>query len=225
MKWFVITSIFFLITAGFCQVSIAGGDCLKVTCVEEEGVQKTEKRSVGAFDSVDIKGSFHFVLVSGDNCAIEITCDRNLLPNISTEVKNQKLSVFAKKSFCTTKGIKILITAPDFRSIDASGSNDIFVKGIDNEGISISLDGAGSMNLSGNTREFEAHLAGSNHLCAKNLRSGKTSLSIAGSSDAIVYASEVLDISIGGVGDIKYYGNPKTVLKNIAGIGTIEPGE
>jgi hypothetical protein len=224
MKRSVIISIFLLAT-GLCQVCRAGQGSLSIDCVDENGRQKTENRVVDAFDSVDIKGSFSFIIDCGHDYGLEITCDRNLLPFISTEVKNQKLFIFAQKSICATNGIKILITSPAIRSIDASGSNTISIKGIDNQTIAIRMDGSGEMHLSGNTKNLQADLAGSNLLDAKNLRSEKTSISIAGSSDASVNASAVLDINISGVGDLTYYGNPKTILKNISGIGKIEPAE
>ncbi|MEJ2661225.1 MAG: DUF2807 domain-containing protein [Desulfobacteraceae bacterium] len=219
MKWSAKTSVYFLLATAFCRMCFAGDGSFNSDCVDEVGGQKTEKRIVGAFDSVDIKGSFAFIISCGDDYGLEITCNRNLLPYISAEVKNRTLSVYAKKSICTTRGIQIIITAPGIRSIDASGSNDISVKGVDNQGIAIGLDGAGKLNISGMTKKFKAHLAGSNHLDAKNLHSAKSSITIAGSSEASVYASEVLDINISGVGKITYYGTPKTVLKNISGIG------
>lgn len=225
MRWTAITSIFILFATGLYQICIAGDGCLNTSCVEENGVQKTERRSVGSFDSVDIKGSFSLVITCGNNFVAEITCDSNLLPYISTEVRSQKLFIFTRKSICTTKGIKIFISAPDIRSLDASGSNDISVKSIDNHRITVNMDGAGALNLSGNTEEFEANLFGSNHLYAENLHSKKTSISISGSSDANVHAFDLLKIDISGVGGIIYYGNPKTILKNISGIGKLRTAE
>jgi hypothetical protein len=225
MKWTAIISIFFLSATAFCKVCTAGNGCLKTNCIEESGVQKTERRSVGSFDSIEIKGTFSIIIDSGHDYALKITCDSNLLPYISTEVMSQKLFIYTKNSICTTKGIKIFVSSPDIRRVAASGSNDISIEGIDNHSMSVSLDGAGDLNLSGFTKKFEAELFGSNHLFAKNFRTEETSISIAGASDARVYASDVLKIDISGVGGVVYSGNPKTILKNISGIGTIKAAE
>ena len=225
MKWTANTLILFLFAASFCQECIADDGFLKSNCIEESGVQQTENRAVGSFDSIDIKGSFNLTITSRKNFSVIITCDGNLIPHISTEVRSKKLFIYSNRSICSTKGIDISISAPDIREVNASGSNDISVTGIANNSISITLDGAGDLTISGNTKKFEANLFGSNHLHAKNLRSEETSISIAGSSDAAVFASEVLKINIGGVGGIIYYGNPNTIVKEISGIGTIRPAD
>lgn len=222
MKRLGITLINLLFLAGLYQVCFAWDCCNQTNCIKEIGVQKTDGRRIQFFNSIDIKGSYSSTISCRNNQAIEITCDKNLLPYISTEVKNQKLYIFSRKPICTTKGIKIAIFAPDVVSVDASGSNDISITGINNESISIKLDGSGDLNISGNTKKFDAVLSGSNKLYAKKLRSETTHISIAGSSDASVYASKDLDIDISGVGDIIYYGNPKTILKKISGIGEIK---
>jgi hypothetical protein len=225
MKWTATISFFFLIVPVFCKVCYAGNDFMKTNCVEESGVQKTERRLPGSFDSIDVKGTFSINIESGNDYAAEITCDSNLLSYISTEARDQNLYIFSKKSICTTKGIKISVSAPNIRRVDASGSNNISITGIDNHNMSVILDGAGDLNMYGITKKFEASLFGSNHLFAKNFRSDETSISIAGSSDAIVYASKVLKINISGVGNVIYSGNPKTIFKNISGIGTIKTAE
>jgi hypothetical protein len=225
MKGTAITFTLLLLATGFNQLCFARDGNLYANCAEESGVQQTARRVVDSFDSIDIQGSFSSVITCGNGYAIKITCDKNLLPYIATEVRSRKLFIFTEKSICTTKGINIFISVPDIRSVNASGSNDISIKGIDNQSISVSLDGAGDLNLSGRTNKFKANLAGSNHLQAKSLRSEKSSISIAGSSDASVYATEVLDVIISGVGGVMYYGNPKSISKNISGIGTVEAAE
>ncbi len=210
-----------LFVMGLCQVCMAHDCSHKIPCTEESGVNHMEKRQVSSFKSISIDGSFVATIACGKNYAVEITGDKNILPNISTEVRNQKLSVYFKKSLCTTKDIKISISAPDIVKLDASGSNTIHMKGIENQKMSINLDGAGELNISGKTKKLSATLSGSNNFNAKNLKSETTSISIAGSSDATVYASDYLKAEIGGVGNIVYYGNPKTIKRNVFGIGEI----
>jgi len=38
-------------------------------------------------------------------------------------------------------------------------------------------------------------------------------------------ASESLDADVGGVGSLKYYGNPRTVHKSAGGVGSISKGD
>ena len=222
MKFFTTTILIVCFTAGLYQDAVAGSCYATTDCVKEDGLQKTETRRVDPFDSVDIKGSFNVTIIRGRHYSLELACDVNFLPYISTDVQNKKLIIFPKKSICATKEIKIVIFAPDVRKINASGSSHISMNDIDSQSLSVSLDGAGDITLSGDAKSLEARLSGANGLDAKTLKTEKTSISIAGSSDASVYASEALEVNISGVGGLLYYGNPKTVSKDISGIGEIK---
>lgn len=50
-----------------------------------------------------------------------------------------------------------------------------------------------------------------------------TSVSIGGSGNAEVFASERLDGDIDGSGNIRYAGNPKQIGRTVMGTGSIEP--
>jgi hypothetical protein len=40
-----------------------------------------------------------------------------------------------------------------------------------------------------------------------------------------VYAGDTLDAEVGGVGSLKYYGNPRIVRRHAGGIGTLSKGD
>ena len=42
-----------------------------------------------------------------------------------------------------------------------------------------------------------------------------------GAAGVAVRASESLDIALSGAGSVDYYGDPKTVTRNVSGIGSV----
>jgi len=66
----------------------------------------------------------------------------------------------------------------------------------------------------------EASIAGSGNVRTDKLEAKNVKISVAGSGDAVVWATETLKISIAGSGDIKYYGDAQ-VTKSIAGSGSV----
>ena len=83
------------------------------------------------------------------------------------------------------------------------------------------MDGSGDVKASGKTGEFVANINGAVDLEAKELRSERVRISVSGSSDSSVYASNSLQVDISGVGDVYYYGNPEEIIEEISGVGEI----
>ena len=49
-----------------------------------------------------------------------------------------------------------------------------------------------------------------------------TDISLSGACSAEVYAAQSLNVTISGVGNASYYGDPESVNKNIAGLGRVK---
>ena len=65
-------------------------------------------------------------------------------------------------------------------------------------------------------------MSGSGDLRLFDLRAREVHVSIAGSGDAKVNASERLDATVAGSGDVRYRGNPKEVAQSVNGSGSVE---
>jgi hypothetical protein len=101
-----------------------------------------------------------------------------------------------------------------------TGSGDLSVK-LKANSVSAALAGSGDINLQGSTANLTASVAGSGDLRASKLLSETVKVEVAGSGDATVNASKLLDASVAGSGDIRYIGNPETRNVNIVGSGSI----
>lgn len=189
--------------------------------VTGSGTMKLEKRDVPAFSAVNISGAFDVEIVVQKEQSLEIEGDDNLLPLIKTEVKNGVLSINNEKSFSTKKALRVRISVPDLDAISTSGASEFTVTNVKSDEFNIEASGAGSIEISGETKTLEVGMSGAVNLDAKDLKAQKVNITSSGAASADVYASEELRASVSGAGNVDYYGDPKTVSEDASGAGSI----
>jgi len=192
--------------------------------IDGNGFTKTESRAVTDFSKIYITGSFDAEIHSGEPYSLSITADENILPIIKSVVRGQTLYISSTDSYCTQNVLYLEIGTEKLNGIHSSGATDIQLTGVDSEKFDIRLEGACDMQIQGTAGKVISELKGGSDLDAKELKAGKVSVSITGAGDATVYASDILEAEITGMGDIVYYGKPKVIRKNITGLGDIEEG-
>lgn len=185
------------------------------------GVIKTEHRNVGPFTGLDVGGAFLVDIVCGKEPGVDLEGDDNLLPLITTEVRNGVLRIGSESSIDSRNRIHVRVSTNDLNSLSSSGASEVNLSGVNNSSLKISVSGAGSLKGSGETKNLELSMSGAAHFDAQNLHASKVTVSISGAGNAIVYATDELDAKISGVGNISYYGNPKTINKDISGMGSL----
>jgi hypothetical protein len=213
--------------------------------VRGNGVHSSQQRNVGAFTQVEASGPVDIELSQGPS-SVRVDADENLQEYIEVESRGNTLYVHLRDNISVNPkaGMKVYITAPDFRSIQLTGSGDLTGQGrirgndlnIDITGsgsVTLDLDmprvrahitGSGETHLSGATRRFDSEINGSGSVAAFGLMSEETNVSIHGSGDAEVFASKHLDIDIAGSGDVAYKGTA-TVNKSVHGSGDIRKAD
>jgi hypothetical protein len=85
----------------------------------------------------------------------------------------------------------------------------------------ITLNGAGSLTASGETKEEDITLSGAGSVDAKNLQAVNAKVSSTGVGSVEIYVTGQLDAKTSGIGEINYYGSPKIVNRQAGGIGKI----
>ncbi len=216
--------------------------------VKGNGNYTTEDRNVGDYDHVAIAGFFDVELVSGEEGELKVYGEENLLEHIITEVDGNKLKIKTEKgynlkpsSWKKGKGIKITVPIEDIDGVSLAGSGDVYgdvtidtdvfktsvagsgdiVLKVKATKVKASVAGSGDLKLSGTTDEFDASVAGSGDIHAFDLTSNYTEVSVSGSGDARVHASEEIKARVVGSGDVRYSGNPKKQDTKTVGSGDI----
>jgi len=205
------------------------------------GEKETETR---AFHGIKASGAFEIHLHKGETYDIQIKADnQNWLDDIRTEVKNGILHIHHEGNawIFGKDGIELDITAPDINWISVSGAarleteaplsgEELYVKvsgagdlDIDAE-VSVFtaiLSGTGNLELEGSAEEASFKISGVGNIDAFDFKANRVKAKISGTGNAEVYASEVIDAKISGAGNISYRGNPKEVISNVSGAGSI----
>lgn len=205
-------------------------------------VVKIEKE-IGAFSELEVKGVFDIILTQGDNEKIEIETDENLIDIVSVVNENNRLIIDFKKGKRVRKSTKfnIYVTLKDLTSIEMEGVGDLKNNGIlnlktltlINTGVgdvdlninssilNINNSGVGDVNLLGSASHLIIDNSGVGDIQAESFKAKDVKLNNSGVGDAIVYASENINITAGGVGDVEFYGSPQQKHISKGGVGKV----
>lgn len=198
-----------------------GGCACAYWGVRGNGKLISQNRKVNEFNKMKIEGAFDVKVKCGYKSSLKIIAEENLMPLIKTEVYNNTLFICSQKNILPKKKLEIEITVKDLNEISCSGANKVLVENIKTDNFIINLSGADYVKLKGEVDDFKAKISGAGSLDARELKAGNVYVSVSGTANANVYASNFLDASISGVGNISYYGNPEKIKSNISGIGSI----
>jgi hypothetical protein len=195
--------------------------CHKFRQETGSGTMKVEKRTVPSFTALSISGAYDVEIVVQKEQSLEIEGDDNLLPLITTDVHDGVLDISNTKSFSTRNKLHLRISVPSLDAISTSGASDIVISSVKSDEFNVDVSGAGSLQLSGETKTLEIKQSGAGDVDAKDLHAERVNVESSGAASADVYASEELRASVSGAGNVNYYGDPKTVNKDTSGAGSI----
>lgn len=187
--------------------------------VEGSGEKVRESRTAQAFSGIELNGSPDIQFRTSSTPKIWVTCDKNLLPYLSTKVKNGILVVEFTKSVSTKIQTVVEIEGPNLKSLKVSGSGNVDASGLAGKELTVSVSGSGNVKVIGNADDVTASITGSGTINGKSLNSSKATISVTGSGDVSLRTRKAT-ASITGSGNIDLYGNP-SVTKNILGSGSV----
>jgi hypothetical protein len=210
---------FRIVVLALITVALAG-------CSEDikgSGTLATETRQVQKFTSVSLSSSGAVVIEQTGTESLTVTTDDNLLPLITTEVKNGtlELSTAPNKWISPTK-LVFKITVGDLRKIEVSGSGSVTAAKLEGPALSADISGSGSMKLAGKVDDLKLSLSGSGSYDCAELSARRASVDVSGSGSVRVNASEELKAEISGSGSIRYLGSPKLKV-DVSGSGSVKP--
>jgi hypothetical protein len=211
--------------------------------VHGNGNPGSQTRNIGSFNALRVLGSMDVVLSPGQEYAVKVEADENLLPYILTDKDGDALVIRTRNGYNlqSRSAIKVYVTAPALEDIVISGSGSVISNGtlaldrplkIDVSGsgdvklavnapnVTTEATGSGNLILIGNTKDFSTEINGSGEVHCFNLLSENTKVAISGSGSAEVYASKQLEVHISGSGDVAYKGTP-AIDQHVSGSGSV----
>ncbi len=188
--------------------------------VRGNGNIKTDQRTISAFATVDVGGTFNIEWRNGAP-TLSITTDENLLPYIDNQVSGDTLHLHTRETIWPTHGIKVVILSPTRSGAKISGAVRLTADQLSGPRFAFQSTGASRVTLDGNIDELLADMTGASELNAGALQTKTAEISTTGAADAEIAVAETLKVAITGAGKVSYSGNPKTIERHITGAGSI----
>ena len=191
------------------------------TSVKGSGVAATETREVGNFNGVDVGGVFQVDISAGKDFSVKIEADDNLMQFIQTEVNDGVLKITTSERLKSHNPLRIIVTAPEIDSIEASGASNVSLAGVKNSELRIDTSGASKVNLQGETASLSIEVSGASEVEAESLKAENATIDASGASHATVFVTGRLVSDASGASKIGYTGNPARVEKNSSGASKV----
>jgi hypothetical protein len=199
------------------------GACSFNSGLRGSGIVKTESREVSNFSSISSKTVGRVIVQQTGKESLKITSEDNILPFLKGYVADNVLYLTTKKDahFSPTKPIQFVLEVKSLESLNIKGVGSLEVKDIQGKRLSISLDGVGSMTITGSVDVLELTLSGVGSFHGEEFKTKQATVRNSGVGTAVVNVSEQLDATASGVGSIEYIGSPQ-VRSSVRGVGTVK---
>ncbi|MBI5495117.1 MAG: DUF2807 domain-containing protein [Deltaproteobacteria bacterium] len=207
-----------------------------------ESAWKTETRSTGGFRRVRVEGgAFKVVVRQGDRTEVRVRAPAEYLGRVSTLVTDDTLVVNSSWRFRIRQHAEIEVTTPSLESVELAGVGHLQVQGATGDALrvvvsgagktevdarvrslTVEIHGAGVADITGRVQEVHASVTGTGALNAGELETQDAYVAVSGAGSATVKPGSLLDASISGVGKIRYRGEPRTIRKDVDGLGSVQ---
>ncbi len=189
-----------------------------------------QERIVPEFTGIEVGGAFNVYLTIQQKTTLTIEADENLLENITTEVKGNVLKIDSKKIKNASK-LNIYLSTPSIENIDAGGAStvigentltaqllEIEASGASHIELNVNVDeiitkasGASFIKLTGSANKHTVNASGASDVIAINLETKNTNANSSGASGISINATEAVESSSSGAGNITVAGNPEII--------------
>jgi hypothetical protein len=204
---------------GVLIVAITAG----CSSVEGSGNIKTETRTINGVSSVSLVGDGLLEIEQTGTDSLTITADDNILPLLSSEVRDGELKLGVKNlaSIEETKQIRYRLTVKGLTGLSLVGDAEADVRKLATTQLKASITGDGSIRIDGTADDQSITILGDGKYDGTGLESKTATVSITGDGKLDLAVSEKLDVKILGDGKINYTGDP-AITKSIIGDGRID---
>ncbi len=186
------------------------------------GILTSDERALPVFNEIKLGGAYKVNIFFDKEYKIKLSGDDNILPYATTNVQGKILQIDTDKKYRSQRDITLNIYTPSLEKISLSGAGTVNVPGLNTESFITETSGAGNINLSGYVKYLTISLSGTGKVDAKKLNTYNAKVRISGAGSVDINTENELDATLSGVGSINYYGEPKSIKKNISGIGSIK---
>jgi len=188
--------------------------------------QATEQtRTVAPFSTVSNSGPVSVHIEVGKAQTVSVSGNDELVADLQTEVVGNELRLHMKRDTTTFNShhdsLRVTITMPQLTAFSMAGAGEIVVTHMSGDSLDVSFAGAGTFKADGSVKNLKLNVGGVGSIDTRELHADNANVNVGGVGSVKVWAGTRLDASVGGVGSLTYYGDPKTVNTNGGGLGSI----
>ena len=189
--------------------------------VRGSGNVTSESRDVSDFDEVVLEGVGNLTIRQTGSESLTIEAEDNLLPEISTEVEGNRLTIETEYDMpAATQPINYELTVRDLSALELPVAANVDASDISTDSLDVTISGAGDMKIAGEADSQDIEISGTGVYQAEDLESEEAEIDISGSGEAVVRVSDHLHVEVSGSGSVEYIGNP-TVSRDITGAAEV----
>jgi len=185
------------------------------------------RRTLPGFIAINAKGAFSMKVQVGEVQSVVVSGEDKFVSMLKTEVIDNELQVMLPENQLTSsKGAPtITITMPSLSRLKLEGAGETQLHNVTTDRIDISYLGAGQLLADGKVKYLRLSAKGVGRVDVSKLRADRVDVQFEGVGNISVYAADLLNAVAKGIGSLIYYGHPKKVNKEVAGIGSVKAGE
>lgn len=168
------------------------------------------------FTAIEVEGVYVLDIRAGDDYSVQTRATRKEADKFEIRLEGDTL-VLANDEEKRSKswkgrnnsGIKVIITMPHLEDLDVAGVASGTVSAFTGGDVDLDVAGVSSLTLEGTCDTLTVDLAGVGEMDAHDLECRHVEADMGGVGELSVYASESVDASAGGMGQIEVHGDPK----------------
>ena len=212
--------------------------------VSGSGNVVTRQIQTTSFTKLEVSGTFHVTVSTGDAEAVSVRVDDNLVDSLDVGVSGTTLHIGLKSGTSVTNAtLQADVTVPSLEALDGSGATTITLSDvlaadtlsvslsgasrlsgpIDIDGGSLELSGASDAEPSGSATSLTITESGASQLNATALTIDQLTIDLSGASHADVSVTGSLSAGASGASTLRYAGSPTVSRSETSGASTIEP--
>jgi hypothetical protein len=185
-----------------------------------------QTRSVAPFTAVSNTGPLNLHIEVGKAQSVVASGDDELVADLQTEVVDNELKLHLKHDHMGGyhSNLRVTITVPTLTAFTMAGAGNTTIEHLSGDRLDVHFAGAGNLKAEGSVKTLALNVGGVGSIDTRELHAESANVNVGGVGSVKVWASARLDASVGGIGSLTYYGDPKIVNTSGGGLGSISRG-
>jgi hypothetical protein len=185
------------------------------------GVQGTRQVAWNGDDSLTINVPSEVTYTEGSNAGVTLTGPSNLIERIEVDDGRISLRGVRSRNYRGNGNIKIAVVAPHVSRFEFNGAQKVQIRDYSQDDMRIQVNGASEVKGYGHAKSLDVELNGASKVDMEGLKLENAKVQMNGASDVTAGPTESADVEINGVGQATLLGQPKSLNREIHGLGSV----